>query len=264
MGIIYKNPSLVEVICELQWELTPVVGPPGTGVDPFFDVVRADLTPRLGAAGFSNSQELVPAQVPKQLFAWQPVVRFAASPEAWPKVQLGPGIFSVNMAGQSYIGWPDFAPTVTTAMEALVESFPNPERFMRIKSLQLKYPNAFTEKHDFHAYSQFTSKYLGLTSVLPAAFFEQTGISATAISTTSQTKLPVHDPEKSHLVIQVAEGQINQIPGCVLQLSVERNAPVALQEIIPWFHKANVAARTAFQSLIAPQLVELMRPEEKK
>lgn len=264
MGIIYQNPSLVEVICELQWELTPVVMPPGSAVDPFFDVVRADLAPRLAAAGFVSSKELVPDQVPRQLLAWKPIVRFAATLDKWPKAQLGPGIFSVNMAGQTYTGWPDFEPTVTAAIAAFIQSFPSPERFLKLKSLQLKYLNAFTEKHGFRSYTQFTSEYLGLSSVLSDTFVARLDVRAAAISTTSQTKLPIASPSDSHLSIQIAEGQVNQSPGCIVQLAVEKNAHTDTQDIAAWFHSANIAARKAFESLVTPRLIGLMRPEEKK
>ncbi|TDR04347.1 TIGR04255 family protein [Paraburkholderia silvatlantica] len=264
MGIIYQNPSLVEVICEVHWELTPVVMPPGSAVDPFFDVVRADLTPRMTALGFANTQELVPPQVPRQLLAWQPILRFAPSTETWPKVQLGPGILTVNMAGQTYTGWPDFEPTVASVIDALLQSFPNADRFLKIKSLQLKYLNAFTDKHNFRTYSQFSSEYLGLKSVLPDGFMNRLGVAATAVSTASQTKVAISNPSDSHISIQVAEGQINQMTGCVAQLAIEKNGNVAAGDIAVWFHAANLAARMAFQSLVTPQLVELMRPEEKK
>ncbi|SIN81932.1 TIGR04255 family protein [Paraburkholderia phenazinium] len=264
MGIIYKNPSLVEVICELHWELTPVAIPPNMGVDPFLDVIRADLTPRLNAAGFVNSQELAHPQVPRQFLAWQPIVRFAPAPDTWPKIQLGPGIFTVNMAGPNYTGWPDFQPAVDSAVGALIESFPTPEKFLRLKSLQLKYLNAFTNKHDYQTYAQFASTYLGLKSVLPSAFIERIGVTAAEISTNSQTKLPISTPSDSYITVQVSEGLVNQTPGCVLQLAVEKTSKTEPKQIMPWFREANIAAREAFQSLATPRLIELMRPEEKR
>lgn len=264
MGTIYKNPSLVEVICELHWELTAVAVPAVGGIDPFFDVVRADLTPRLIAAGFPQSQELVPPQWPRQFMAWQPLVRYAPTADTWPKVQLGPGIFTVNMAGQPYTGWPDFQPSVASAISALLDSFPTPSRLLRLKSLQLKYVNAFTDKHDFHTYAQFTSKYLGLRSVLPDRFIDSVGTAANVIATNSQTRLPVTEPRDSHIVVQVAEAQINQIPGCVLQLSIEKNGATDLDHIIHWFGDAHTLARKTFLSLATTDLIALMQPEERK
>ena len=264
MGTIYKNPSVVEVICELHWELTAVALPAVGGIDPFFDVVRADLTPRLAAAGFPQSQELAPPQVPRQFLAWQPIVRFAPTADTWPKVQLGPGLLTVNMAGQPYTGWPDFQPPVASAVSALLESFPTPNRFLRLKSLQLKYINAFTDKHDFKTYAQFTSKYLGLRSVLPDRFIESIRTPASVIATNSQTRLPVAEPRNSHVVVQVAEAQINQSPGCVLQLSIERNGATEHDQIMQWFEDAHTLARKTFLSLVGADLVNLMQPEEKE
>ncbi|CAB3790370.1 TIGR04255 family protein [Paraburkholderia caffeinilytica] len=264
MGTIYKNPSLVEVICELHWELTAVAMPAVGGIDPFFDVVRADLTPRLIAAGFPQSQELAPPQVPRQFLAWQPVVRFAPTADTWPKVQLGPGLLTVNMAGQPYTGWPDFQPSVASAVSALLESFPTPNRFLRLKSLQLKYINAFTDKHDFQTYAQFTSKYLGLRSVLPDRFIESIGTAADVIATNSQTRIPVVEPRDSHVVVQVAEAQINQAPGCVLQLSIEKSGATEHGLVMQWFENAHALARKTFLSLVKTELINLMQPEEKK
>ncbi|MDN7492546.1 TIGR04255 family protein [Burkholderia sp. AU45274] len=264
MGIIYQNPSLVEVICELQWELTPVVMPPGSAVDPFFDVVRADLTGRLASQGFANVQELAPSQAPKQLFAWQPLVRYAPAADKWPKIQLGPGVFSVNMSGPEYTGWPDFAPTVRVAVQALLQSFPNPERFLKLRAIQLKYLNGFTKQHNFRSYSQFTTEYLGLKSVLPDTFLDRLHTSASAVSTNAQSKFSINTPSDSHILMQVAEADINKSPGCMLQLVVERTADIQVGNILSWFDQANLAARGAFESLVTRQLVDLMRPREKK
>ncbi|PRH36762.1 hypothetical protein C6V07_07810 [Burkholderia gladioli] len=264
MGIIYQNPSLVEVICELQWELTPVVMPPGAAVDPFFDITRTDLAARLAANGFVHALELVPNQAPKELFAWQPVVRYALAGDRWPKIQLGPGVFSVNMAGPEYTGWPDFAPTVQLAVTSLLQSFPTPERLLKLRSIQLKYLNGFTKKHNFRSYAQFTSEYLGLKSVLPDAFLERMHTTTASVSTNAQSKFVLESPSRSHVLMQVAEAHINKEPGCLLQLVVERDENIEIGSILEWFNAANLAARGAFEGLVSRQLIDLMQPREKK
>lgn len=265
MGTIYRNPALVELIIELQWELSPTLMPPGSGVDPFFDVVRADITPRLAQVGYANSQDLAPSGIPREILAWKPIVRFAPAPDQWPKVQLGPGIFSVHIAGQQYTGWPDFEPSVGAALDALLASFPSYQKLLKLKQIQVRYINAFTAAHGFENYAQFTSRYLGLTSVMPRSFLDALGVSPENVSTTSQTKFPITVPPAAHVSVQAAEGKVNNMPGCLIQITIEGGDSVKVEhvDLMAWLNGAHEIARKTFLSLAAPELLRSMQPEER-
>lgn len=267
MGTVYKNPALVELIVELQWELTPVSIPPGSGVDPFHDLLRSDLSQRLSAEGYTHVMDVVPANVPREFLAWKPMVRFSPSLDTWPKVQLGPGMFSIHAVGTSatpYGGWHTFEPAVTKAIDTFLLAFPTPDKLLRFKSLQLRYMNAFTAKHGYKSNAQFTNTYLGLSSVLPKAFLKELGISEEGVSTNSRTSFSVARLADSEVVLDFADASINGAAGCVLQLGIERksNFSSRREDIFAWLNDAHGLARQTFNSLVRKELQSIMQPEE--
>jgi uncharacterized protein (TIGR04255 family) len=265
MGIIYKNPALVEVVAEVQWNLTSLAVPHGAAVDPFYDVVRADITPKLAALGYIHVLDIVPPQVPKELLAWKPLQRFSASESSWPKLQLGPGIFSVNMGGPQYTGWPDFSKAIEDGFSALLGAFPSPDRLLSLKSIQLRYIDAFSETHNFKNIGQFTSEYLGLDHVLPNRFIEKLRLDPTQVATQSNTRFPLPTLEKASASIQVADAAVNGKKSCLIQFTIEKTQDIQPKAInlMEWLETAHDIAKDMFLSLVSDDLQRIMKPEEK-
>lgn len=87
------NPPLVEALVEVRWELDSPA--PGVSLDPnykillgrFYDRVRAD---------YPFHEQLPMSLAPDELTGYQVQHRFRLAADAWPLVQLGPGILSLN------------------------------------------------------------------------------------------------------------------------------------------------------------------------
>ncbi|NPT63624.1 TIGR04255 family protein [Paraburkholderia sp. RL16-012-BIC-B] len=256
----------MEVVAELQWNLTPVSGPLGAAVDPFFDILRADLTPRLAALGYGHVMDLVPPQLPREIMAWKPLCRYAASENAWPKLQLGPGLFSVNMSGVQYTGWPNFRRTIEDGVGALIASFPSPERLLHFKSVQLRYIDAFTQAHNYRSNAQFALDYLGLDNVLPDRFIDKLRLDPAQITTASNTRFTLPALESSSANIVVSDAKVNGSDSCLVQFNIEtaKAFQPRVGSVMEWLESAHVVAKDMFLSLASDELQNIMLPEEKK
>lgn len=132
-----KKP-LVEAIFELRWKLE-TTGDPAGGRDPgfkillgrYFDLVRSRYPTLVDLAATQVPEDLVPHAVRHQ---------FRSGPEAWPLLQLGPGILTVNeTAGYS---WATFKPRLHDAISALFKSYPADLHSFTPTQVVLRYLNA--------------------------------------------------------------------------------------------------------------------------
>lgn len=114
------NKPLVEAIFELRWKLERAADP-ANARDPgfkilfgrFFDQVREKYPVVIDLPSSLMPEEMVPHVVRHQ---------FRTGHDAWPLLQLGPGILTVNdTAGYS---WPGFKDNLVQALSATFDSYP--------------------------------------------------------------------------------------------------------------------------------------------
>lgn len=265
MGIVYANPSLLEIVVDVRWALSPLSVPPGAAVDPFFEVTRSDLEKKLASLGYTHIEQLAPAEVPKEFLAWKPLVRFSQTENQWPKLHFGPGLFSVHMNGSEYKGWEYFKKDIHAALDALLTAFPSPEKLFKTKSTQLRYINAFKKNHSYENNWQFTTNLLNLSPTLPHSFIEKHIEDSAKLSTASNSRFGVSSPQNSIAGINVSDAKIGNEFACLMQLSVEsiEESPPAQQEIHSWFESAHTTAEELFSSLLSEELKSIMKPEER-
>src|SRR3972149_1548349 len=94
---VYESPPLVEVIAEVHWHIERLLTVPDGGLDPHFADLLAGLVKALPDAGFATIERLSPAELPIELLADKPIMRFWPGPNQWPVVQVGPGVMTVNI-----------------------------------------------------------------------------------------------------------------------------------------------------------------------
>ncbi|MCZ7616856.1 MAG: TIGR04255 family protein [Myxococcota bacterium] len=129
---------LVEVIFELRWKLEAVADPTG-GRDPgfkillgrFFDRVRATYPAVIDLPATQIPEEMVPNVVRHQ---------FRPDPNAWPLLQLGPGILTTNET--TAYSWAAFKPKLVDAISALFASYPGDLHPFEPNQVVLRYLNA--------------------------------------------------------------------------------------------------------------------------
>ena len=114
-----KKP-LVEAILELRWRLEPAIGP-SAGRDPGFKILLGRFFDRVRNS-YPTVVDLPATQIPEEMLPHVVRHQFRAGPDAWPLLQLGPGILTANeTAGYT---WRTFRPRLSEAIAVLFSSYP--------------------------------------------------------------------------------------------------------------------------------------------
>ena len=131
-----NNKPLVEALFEIRWGLD---GPPGMAVDPAYPFLIGQFYGQI-LDRFPYKIRLPTADIPEQLVPFTPQHQFRVGSDAWPLVQLGPGILTVNDTEQ-YL-WKNFREHCGYVSNAMFKAYPQTERPFRIVEISLRYINA--------------------------------------------------------------------------------------------------------------------------
>lgn len=263
---VFKNAPLVEMIVEIRWALMSLQSLPQGGVDPFYDALKKGLAKKLAQQGYPLLEEIVPLEVPREFLGGQITTRYRKETDTWPLYQLGPGVFTVNIA-DGYTGWSEFRKVIQLGIITLLSSHPAVGT-LEIQSLKLMAIDAFTSRHKFNSYYDFSKKYLGLNLVLPDKYIAGYA-QVNEVSVASETLIPLsrHDIQ-GQARIEVREGRHNEERALLLNTSIESQRSLkgdeAEQEIINWFDSAHVVHSKMFKSILSPELRAILEPEEQK
>ncbi len=88
-----RNPPLVEALVEVRWEL--VEKAPGVHFDPHYQFLLGTFRESLNEE-YPFHEPLPTSALPDEITGGQVKHRFRAAKDAWPLVQIGPGIMTVN------------------------------------------------------------------------------------------------------------------------------------------------------------------------
>jgi uncharacterized protein (TIGR04255 family) len=251
---VYENAPLGEVVAELFWKLTPLSSVPGAAVDPFFDTTLERFSTAIAKLGFASVERLIPAGVPLELVAAQPVSRFRPKKDSWPLYQLGPGVLTCNVV-PPYGGWNVFRNTVADGIGALFEAFPAADVALKVDVLRLRYINGFDAAQGYRdnplAYLQ---SHLGLKLAPPAPLLARLGSSAEQVIPAYDTMMPTKDGRE--VSIKVMIGQKSNSPAVVVELWVTQNkqAPSKAQAIRDWFDAAHSVLHDTFEFLLTDEV----------
>jgi uncharacterized protein (TIGR04255 family) len=169
---LYENAPLVEVIAEFRWDIQRIQSLPNAAIDPHFSKFEAEISSRLSAEGFGTIESLVPPNIPIELLANRVLKRFRPQPDKWPVFQIGPGLFTVNMT-PPYGGWTQFRKILERGVDYLLASYPMPEDYLHFRQFELKYIDAFTERHGFKEMRSFLSDYMNINIAVPNELWAQ-------------------------------------------------------------------------------------------
>jgi uncharacterized protein (TIGR04255 family) len=137
VGRELASKPLVEAILEARWALSAGQSP-GLEIDPHYRLVLGRMFDRLQTE-YPVHEDLPTSMVPDALVAHAVQHRFRRDVEAWPLVQLGPGILTVNDT-EAY-RWSDFRSRSSAALAALYDAHPRPQE-LRLDRLMLRYIDA--------------------------------------------------------------------------------------------------------------------------
>lgn len=257
----FRNAPLVEIIAEVRWSISAVKSIPNGGIDPFYESLRSALVESLGREGFSTVIDTVPLDVPREFLAGQVTTQYRLAANQWPLYQLGPGIFTANIT-EGYTGWESFRGHLARGIEHLLRSHPAPKVFS-IQALKLIAIDAYTKKHGYTSYSDFTSKLLPLGEVLNQDFIEKFATDSELVKVRSESVFPLRRMSGSFARISIGDGIKDDGPALLVHTTVEVNRefrPDAL-ELQQWFDEAHTQHREMFRSLLSTELYSILEPE---
>lgn len=199
-----KNKPLVEAIVELRWELKPQQ-PGGPPVDPYYKLLIGALYQKV-SGDYPEHEQLPTASVPDAFVAQMVQHRFRSAPNAWPLLQIGPGILTLNHT-ENYL-WPDFRRRAIDIVGKLFEAHPRPTE-LKIENLVLRYIDAI--EMDYRAESIFTflSDKLKISIQLPEPLFAGGSISSRPMVLNFQSSFFSSNPA-AFVTLRLATGHKDQ------------------------------------------------------
>lgn len=261
---IYENAPLVEVIAELRWHLLPIESMPGAEIDPIYDRALPKVRDALAGMGLKHVDQLVPEHVPQEMIAGLPAFRFRPAANRWPLVQLGPGVMTVNVT-PPYEGWGEFAVTLEGAIRAVDATFSFGEQFSRIKSLELRYLDAFTAKHGLGDHIEFIRDDLSLTIQPPDALIGALKEPDANVYPGVNLQFPVRGRPYDQMLLSASRGARDGREALIYDLRVRHHTPEHVlergEDVIKWMHDAHRILNIAFERTISDRLRAVMGPK---
>ncbi len=209
-----KNKPLVEAIVEIRWKLKGT--PPGPQVDPHYKLLLGRLFDRLHQ-DYPEHEQLPTANIPDELVGHVIQHRFRSAANAWPLVQVGPGIYAINSTDD--YKWHDFRTRVITSVEKLYDAHPKPHEF-KITNLTMRYIDAIQFDYEHKNAFAFLKEHLKLNISLPDNLFQDTSVDNRPNSFTWQSSFSCQSP-MGQMDIRFATGQKNNMPAIIWETVVE-------------------------------------------
>jgi len=261
---VFENPPLVEVICEVHWQIQDISIIPGGGVDPQFAVFSEQFAQAAGKNGFRLREDLAPAEVPIEFLARKPTQRYRSGPNTWPLYQIGPGIFTANIV-PPYQGWNSFRKALHAGFDMAYASYPIADKLFQIRHVVLRYLNGFTARHGLESLSAFLRTGFNIRADAPDSFKKQFVEGARDITYLLETRFGTASPLGGLCAIKIAPGKVKNDNAVILELriSTKREVPNSIEQTKKWFDTAHDAASAIFLATITDNLRKTFGAERK-
>jgi len=245
-----KKP-LVEALLEVRWQLEPGSAP-GLSRDPhykfllgrFFEIVKAR---------FPHHEELPAASVPEEMTPHIVHHRFRATPNGWPLIQVGPGILSINDAGN--YTWDTFHRLALDGITLLMKAHPKQEALTFNMSL-LRFINAIALDATKTNVLEFLSNKMNTRFSLPAIDFARGHLNQQPSHLLAELAFRCSKPPGA-LLLKFATGQKEGDPALILDLqfsSKDSEVPQSPPAFDEWIANAHTVVEDTFFGLIEGDL----------
>lgn len=245
-----ERAPLVEVVFILRWgepthdadDPNHVSYTPGKREEEFisrFEEIAADN-------GFGHSTTL--GNDDQQ--AYQLTRRLRRTEDAWPIVQAGSGVLTVNQINEGY-RWESFKADCASIVSWLLDSHPSAVDGLEKAHIELLFVDGFAcEKGQTpHMLIQkgFTVQY-----DVPSSLLESELLRGKVIVTNLAFSLPTQI-QKEALNVRIREAKINGTPSVIMEVAVRSRVPtevVAVDAITDWLERAHSLQELAFTTLL--------------
>jgi uncharacterized protein (TIGR04255 family) len=160
-----------------------------------------------------------------------------------------------------YGGWQSFRKTLRRGLEQLANSYPIPDKYLRIERLELRYLNGFDKDFGYTGdYSGFLREDVGIIAMPNANLIKKHAKSPKALQFTSQFLFDVKKPDDSMGIIKAGPGLKEGRKAAVLELTVRRTWPadhvvrLKANAILAWFDIAHTVISDWFQTITSSEL----------
>jgi uncharacterized protein (TIGR04255 family) len=252
MKVILTNKPLVEAIFELRWKL--VEQAPGLSVDPNYSLLIGRMYERLSGE-YPFHEKLPTASIPEEMAAYIVQHRFRKAPEAWPLVQLGPGIVTLNDT-EDY-DWDDFELSTARLVRTLFEAYSGPAR-PEVTALQLRYIDAMEFDYEAGDIFQFLRQHMKLDVSLQPDLFAKAGVARLPVAFDWWFSFRSTEP-RGALHIRFARGEKRGFDALVWETTVRTegaDVPLLPDDIMAWAGKAHALTHSWFFEMIRGEELE--------
>lgn len=198
---VLRNKPLVEAIFEVRWRLKEIQ--PGIAVDEDFPLVPGLLYERLRDS-YPDYQALPIAELPPELGAQVARFQFRTAGGAWPLVQVGPGIVTLNDT-ENY-QWEDFVLRIGDLVEKLFDVYATIGKTLEVERLTLRYVDAIEFDYLNEDVLSYLKDKLKIQVGITPAVFTGTTITPTPSRLALEMSFASEDPPGS-ITISLATGK---------------------------------------------------------
>ena len=240
---------LVEAIFEIQWELEAQKD--GSLIDPYYKMLVGQYMGEI-SADFPVWVKLPAADAPEQVVPHLPQHQFRSSENAWPLIQIGPGILTVNDT-EKY-KWENFSQICENACKSLASVYPDADKKIKITAIKLRYLNA-DHISDENPYN-FLKK-LKVEIYPPEALFIKDKVSEKPAGLNLQMMFETISP-KGSAYLKVGSGKSHDKPAIIWEtgvVSLGDDAP-NMSNILEWLGDAHNITHNWFVGLTEGELLE--------
>ncbi len=233
-----KNAPLQEAIFELFWNLP--LDQKQFPYDPHFDLAQGKFDDLIKQY-FGVHKRTLPAGVNIKIYP-KPIHQYWKAELAWPVVQFGPGILTLNDTDKNYIWEDNFRPNIEIALECLLLSY---KREIPFNKVSLKYidsvdlPESDIEPNEFirkNFQTEITNHYS-----VPG---QLSGLNINQIFT-------LNDGTKLSINIQTAKNNINKKNAIVWITGAEKTGQNFLKEqIMEWVDQSHQILSDTFVKML--------------
>lgn len=247
---ILKNKPLIEAIFELKWGLQEIRE--NVKIDPHYKILIGSLFSKLRDE-YPYHEMLPAASIPDDIAGHVIQHRFRRGKSEWPLIQIGSGILTVNDT-EGY-KWEDFEKRINTAINALIESYPELEN-LKISSILLRYIDAVELDFDSTNIFDFLSQKMKIGITLNADFFNNTGVDSNPSSFDWRYSFPCKKP-MGVIHLRFVRGKKDDKDALIWETMVQstgENVPVIASGVADWLNSAHDLTDDWFFKLIEGEL----------
>lgn len=244
------NKPLVEAILEVRWQLTPSAS--GEEKDPHYQFLLGRLHERLQSL-YPEHESLPAASIPDEMAGHMVQHRFRAASNAWPLVQVGPGVLTFNETSK-YV-WADFEQRAQEVVRKLYEAHPKVAD-LKMQTVLLRYVDAVEFDCSRQNVFEFLKNHLKVALHLPENLFVETGVERLPLGSAWQTSFRCLNPP-GRVQVSFATGQKNERPAILWETTVQSaggDLPVMPDGFPAWLDSAHAITSDWFFKLIEGEL----------